>query len=135
MPHRAAWISRAGATGPRGPQGPAGKIELVVCTTVTKTITKGTGRKRHNVKVTQQKCTTKLVSGTVKFTTGSANIRATVSRAGVVYATWLALSIGAGRWQLVLNDRRTLRPGRYRLTLRSRHNGRWVIDRRSITVT
>ena len=50
-----------GSTGPPGPPGPTGNVELISCKTVTKTIN---GRRRK-----VQKCTGRLVSGTVKFTT------------------------------------------------------------------
>jgi hypothetical protein len=62
----------------------------------------------------KQKCTTQLVSGTVKFTSTAA--RATVSRRGVVYAAGTARE-GGGRTSLRLIAVRSLRPGRYTLTL------------------
>lgn len=102
----------AGPAGPAGPPGPAGragangKIELVTCTKVTNTV-KVHG---HMERVSQQDCTTKLVSGPVKFTT-SGTTSATITRAGVVYATgYLSGS------RLVLVTRRATRPGRYLLT-------------------
>jgi hypothetical protein len=62
----------------------------------------------------KQKCTTKLISGTVKFTTSSA--RATLSRHGAVYAT--GTERGAhGSMSLRLTPLRRLRPGNYELTL------------------
>ena len=67
-----------GATGSQGPEGPPGQIELVVCKAMKKTVT--THGHKHKVKV--QKCTTRLVSGTVKFTTAAGDLRATVARAG-----------------------------------------------------
>ncbi len=91
----------AGAQGPPGPagkEGPAGKVELVTCKKVGK----------------KQECTTKTVSGTVKFTTRSA--RATLSRHGVVFAAGAA-SESRGRLGLRLISLRKLRPGRYTLTL------------------
>jgi hypothetical protein len=51
-----------------GPGAP-GKIELVVCKKVSKTVVRTRHHKRKRVKVTVQRCTTKLVSGPVKFTT------------------------------------------------------------------
>jgi hypothetical protein len=101
-----------GATGATGPQGPAGQIELVVCRTVTKTTTKN-GHK-HTTKV--QKCSTRLVSGTVKFTT-TGSIQASLTRAHLIYATGRAIPTGQHRWQLMLKPKRALRPGRYTLTL------------------
>lgn len=89
-----------GRQGPAGPQGPAGQIELVTC-------------KRKNGK---QHCTTKLVSGSVSFTTGLSVARATLSRRGVVYATGTA-HLARGRISLRLLPLGSLRAGRYRLTL------------------
>ena len=124
-------IGATGATGAIGPRGPAGKIELVVCHKVTKTVT-ANGHKRR---VTVQKCTTRLVSGTVKFTIDGGDLRATVSRAGVTYATGFAIPTGTGLWQLMLNHQiHRLRPGHYTLTLRTRH-GKERIQRRQITIT
>ena len=116
----------AGPTGPAGPPGPAGrsgangKIELVTCTKTTKTI-KVHGHQQH---VSQQHCTTTLVSGPVKFTT-TANTSATITRAGVVYAT----GYRSGS-RLVLVARRATRPGRYTLT---EHRGR-LTTRQAVTI-
>ena len=89
-----------GATGTQGQAAPAGKIELVTCETV-----KG-----------KQHCTTKLVSGTLKFTTAGSSALATLSRHGVVYAKGAARST-RGRMSLRLTPLRKLQPGRYTLTL------------------
>jgi Collagen triple helix repeat (20 copies) len=92
-----------GPTGPpgaRGPAGPAGKVELVKCKRVR----------------SRQRCAAKLVSGTVTFTAASA--RATLSRHRVVYASGTASRRG-GRMNLRLIAIRSLRPGRYTLTLTS----------------
>ena len=77
-------------------------MQLVTCTT-----TKG---KKH--------CTTKLVSGTVKFTASSASAHAALSRHGVTYATGVASVVG-GHASLRLSARRALSAGRYTLTLTS----------------
>ena len=121
-----------GAPGQRGAQGPAGRIELVQCHTITKTVTSH----GHKHKVKQQRCSARLVSGTVKFTTSPTSAAAAVSRGRITYATGRAISLGAGRWQLVLTHRiHQLRPGHYTLTLRI-HRGRRTATRRStITVT
>jgi Divergent InlB B-repeat domain/Collagen triple helix repeat (20 copies) len=87
-----------GPAGPAGPEGPAGKVQIVTCKKVGK----------------KQKCTTKTVSGTVKFTTSST--RATLSRHGIVYATGTA-SNARGHMRLRLTPSRGLRPGSYMLTL------------------
>ncbi len=91
-----------GSAGPAGAQGrgPAGQVELVTCKTV-----KG-----------KQHCTTKLVSGTVKFTTTGSAAQATLSRQGVVYAAGTART-AHGSMSLRLLPVRSLRPGRYTLTL------------------
>jgi DNA-binding beta-propeller fold protein YncE len=90
----------AGPPGAQGPAGPAGKVELVTCEKV-----KG-----------KQHCTTKLVSGTVKFTTTGLAAQATLSRHGVVYAAGTA-RLGHGRMSLRLLPVRRLRSGKYTLTL------------------
>ena len=95
----------AGTQGPAGATGPAGEsgeIELVTCTKVTKKVNGKTE--------TSKRCTTKLTSSPQTFTENTA--RARVSRAGHVYATGL---LRAGR--LTLHAARTLRAGRYTLTL------------------
>lgn len=61
-----------GATGASGPRGPAGKIELVTCKPVT------TGKRKH--KKTVQKCSSKLTSAPVKFTTAGSLITAHARR-------------------------------------------------------
>jgi hypothetical protein len=89
-----------GPAGARGPAGPSGKVELVTCKKV-----KG-----------KQRCTGKLVSGTVKFTTAGLAARATLSRHGVVYAAGAA-RLAHGHTSLRLLPVRGLRPGKYTLTL------------------
>jgi VCBS repeat protein/FG-GAP repeat protein len=95
----------AGAPGSQGPAGAAGKVELVTCKTVTK-------RVKHK-KVKSQKCTGKLVSGTLKFKASAAT--AMLSRAGKVYALGSASADGR---TLELVPSRRLRTGRYTLTLK-----------------
>lgn len=102
-----------GPAGAQGPAGPAGKVQLVTCSPVTKTI-KVQGKSK---KVKLKKCTTKLVSGVVKFTATSS--RATLSRGGMVYAVGSAV-LARGGEQLALSARRALNAGRYQLTLRTR---------------
>jgi hypothetical protein len=94
----------AGAAGAQGPAGPAGKVQLVTCKKVGK----------------KQKCTTKLVSGTAKFTATGSVARASLSRAGVVYATGSARRVH-GRMRLVLRSSGYLAAGHYNLTLVSGH--------------
>jgi Collagen triple helix repeat (20 copies) len=90
----------AGPTGPAGKEGRAGKVEVVTCTKKGK----------------KQRCTTKLVSGTAKFTTPGLAARAKLSRHGVVYAAGTART-ARGRMSLRLAPLRSLRPGKYMLTL------------------
>lgn len=113
-----------GATGARGPQG---KVELVTCKRVTKT------KKDRREKV--QTCTTRVVTGTIKFTIDSDDGEAALSRAGDVYATGSAVRVGANRWRLSLTRRRALRPGRYVLAIRARHGRGWVTRRMSIAIS
>lgn len=107
-----------GPAGTPGPQGPAGQIELVSC-------------KKKNGK---QHCTTKLVSGSVSFTTGLSMERATLSRHGSVYATGTAHIARGGRIHLRLLPRRALRVGRYTLTLVSGAGSRRRIRTESFTL-
>jgi hypothetical protein len=69
--------------------------------------------KGHKVK--RNKCKSRLVSGTVKFTTTSVVRRASLSRGGVLYATGTVTKKG-----LKLHALRRVRSGRYTLTLRYR---------------
>ena len=115
-----------GVQGPAGPQGAPGKIELVTCKTVTRKV------KGHRRKV--QKCTGRLVSGTVKFTIVPGSVHATISRNGTVFATGASVPEPAGGFSMVLSGRRLLTPGRYRLTLRTQRGGRSTIRRTTITV-
>ncbi|MHB1568902.1 MAG: hypothetical protein ACYC0H_06830, partial [Solirubrobacteraceae bacterium] len=121
-PASTAAAGPTGATGPAGPPGPAGpagpagrpgadgRVELVVCTTST-VVEHQHGRTRH---VRGEHCTTKLVSGTVKFRTSPGHFAA-LMRAAVVYASGIASGRGAE-----LQVRRVLRPGTYTLTVRGR---------------
>jgi hypothetical protein len=123
-----------GQTGATGPQGPAGKVELITCHTITKTVVRKVKGKRRKVHLTQKKCTGRVVSGTVSFTIAGAAERATISRGRTVYARGASVSIGRGRSQLVLDDLRPLRRGRYTLTLTTRHGHRRLVARRTITI-
>ena len=123
-----------GPPGPAGKQGPAGKIELVTCKTVTRTVTRVIRHKRRKVKVTQQQCKTRTVSGTVTFSTGAGVVKASVSRGGTVYATGTSAALGHGHSQLVLVEVRRLRPGRYTLTLSSRAHGHTTVRHTTITI-
>ena len=111
----------SGATGPAGAPGPAGsagQVELVTC--------KKAGKK--------QKCTTKTVSGTVKFTTKGLVANATLSRHGAVYASGTASSTN-GSLSLRLTPLRKLRPGHYTLTLVSGAGKHETIRSESFTLS
>ena len=101
------------------------------CKTVTRTVT----RHGKKVKVKRQKCTTKLVSGPVKFTAANTSARATLSRRGVVYATGYAYASRRGVRRTVLLVARTLRPGRYTLTLTSGRGRHTTRTHSQITIT
>jgi hypothetical protein len=61
--------------------------------------------------------TTKLLSGTAKFTTAAAH--ATLRRDGVTYAHGPATRLTGSRWQMLLTEQRAIRPGVYTLTVRT----------------
>ena len=126
--HRISWSAP-------GARGAAGKLELITCKTVTTTVTEKIKGKRRKVRVKRQECTGKLVSGKVKFTIRGAAAHATISRKRNVYATGLSVSNANHRSQLVVTDLRPLRPGRYTLTLQSRHGRRSITGRTQITIT
>jgi hypothetical protein len=111
-----------GPAGATGPAGPAGKIELVTCKTV---------KRNHKAK---QACTTKLVSGPVKFTAAAADERAALSRDDVIYATGYARQTRAGVQTSLLAAQR-LAAGRYTLTLTRRHGQRQITTRKQVTIT
>jgi hypothetical protein len=111
-----------GQKGPQGARGPAGMIELVTCRQVTKKVN---GRTRK-----VQKCTGRLVSGTVKFTVSGNG--ATVSRNGIAYATGVSISSGHGRRELILTGLRRALRGRYVLTLRQHRHRR--VSRRRVSI-
>jgi hypothetical protein len=124
-------VGPAGATGLTGTQGPSGKIELVTCKTVTVTVKKKIKGKTKKVKKTEQKCTGKTVSGTVKFTASGTIVKATLSRGRDVYATGMA-RMGSTRTEGALQVRRKLTAGRYTLTL---FKGSKLVARRTVHET
>ncbi|HEY3865501.1 MAG TPA: hypothetical protein VGL54_05395 [Solirubrobacteraceae bacterium] len=105
-------IGPIGPVGAQGPAGAAGQVELVTCNTVQQKT------KKKAKKSSMQKCTTKLVSGTVKFTATGASANAMLSRHGAVYAAGTARSTH-GHMSLRLSPLRRLHPGHYTLTLTS----------------
>ncbi len=113
----------AGAAGPAGATGARGKdgrIQLVTCKSVTVKV--------KGKKVKRKKCTTKLVSGTVKFTTKGV-ARASLTRGKLLYATG-----AVKKGELVLTAVRRVKAGRYTLNLRFRDGGKWVITRTPLTI-
>jgi hypothetical protein len=101
-----------GSSAPAGTQTAAAKVDLVTCKTVTRTVSR-------RVKIKQQKCSHRLLSGSVGKTKGASG-RATISRGRVIYAVGTGVQLAGGRSQLVLTELRPLRPGRYTLKLRKR---------------
>jgi hypothetical protein len=95
---------------------------------VTTTKIKRVKGKRRRVKSTHQACTAKRVSGTLKFTTTGTRAKATLSRAGRVYASG-TVGISGSQTQGALRLSRRLARGRYTLTLTKGHT---VIARRSV---
>ncbi|MHB1570109.1 MAG: choice-of-anchor D domain-containing protein, partial [Solirubrobacteraceae bacterium] len=106
-----------GAQGRTGATGPAGNVQLITCKAITKVV------RHHRRRV--DVCRSRLVSGTVKFTTSEQ--RAQLSRGRIVYGTGATVSLGHGRTQVLLSDPRPLRRGRYTLILHNaRHPGQRV---------
>lgn len=116
-----------GSRGPVGPAGPAGKVELVTCKVVTQTVVRTVAGHRRPVKVSRQQCSTKLVTGSIKFTASVA--RTTVARAGRTLARGQASKLGGGRWVLRLNTRRAFTAGTYTLVLSAKSHGRMLRGR------
>jgi DNA-binding beta-propeller fold protein YncE len=134
-----------GAQGPAGPAGPAGQVELVTCKDQAAASRPTSARHRDSVapkapsaaeiefnpgrgsgsqvpssssRTASKKlhCTTKLVSGTVRFTTAGSMARVTLSRHGVAYGRGTA-HLARGGMSLRLRPLRPLPPGKYTLTL------------------
>jgi hypothetical protein len=82
----------------------------------------------------KQRCTTKLVSGTAKFTTTGLAAHATLSRHGVVYAAGTARS-SHGHMSLRLLPVHRLQPGKYMLTLVSGTGRQERISSESFTLS
>ena len=78
-----------------------------------------TGKGKH--KKTVQKCTSKLTSSPVTFTTAATAAAAVLTRGGVRYASGSAIRSG-GQTKLLLSPRRSITKGSYTLTLTRRGN-------------
>jgi hypothetical protein len=98
----------------------------VLCNTVTTVTTHNEGH--------VQKCSTKLVSGVIKFQLDSDD-QVTITRGHIVFATGVEVTLGHGRTQLMLTPRRRLVRGRYTLTLRNHRGDGRVLERTTITIT
>jgi hypothetical protein len=118
-----------GTTGAIGSQGAAGKIELVTCKTVTVIVKKKVKGKTKKVKKTEQKCTGKLVSGTVKFTATGSIVKARLSRGGEVYATG-TVRMGGAQIEGALTIHHQMTRGRDTLTLFKQNR---VLARQTVT--
>jgi hypothetical protein len=110
----------AGPKGATGPQGPAGQVQVITCKSVS---VKSRG---HSVK--RRQCTTKVMSGTVKFRAAK-SASATLSRGRVTYATGTASAKG-----LVLRAQRRVPAGRYTLTLHYRQGQHRIVKREQIRI-
>jgi hypothetical protein len=108
-----------GPAGPEGKEGPAGKVEIVTCTK----------------KGGKQTCTTKLVSGSVKFIATASAERATLSRRGRVFAAGTVRTVDGHIEFLLSNPRVELSHGRYTLTItRKTGSRRTTTTHQTITV-
>lgn len=79
-----------------------------------------------------RRCTTKLVSGTVKFTV-AVPVRASLVRGGAVYAVGGEATVSGGR-EVLLRARRRIATGRYTLTVTRRIAHRTVTTRQAVTI-
>jgi hypothetical protein len=75
-------------------------------------------------------CTSKLVRGSVKLTATSTH--ASLVRGRVIFATGRTVRTSHGPSELLLGERRPVRPGTYTLILRQRHDRRWVTHRQPL---
>jgi hypothetical protein len=106
-----------GATGATGPRGSAGKVMLVTCK-----------RAKHGKKL---KCTTKLVSGPLKFTTTKGAAKARVRLHGRTVARGTLTRQGGGL-RLTLEGSPDLRAGRYVVAWTVRVDGVRTVVRRTL---
>jgi hypothetical protein len=90
--------------------------------------------KRHNAPITRQVCQSKLTPGPVKFAAQVGSTRASLTRAGIVYATGYARVNRAGAMFRLMAARK-LRAGRYMLVLKRRNGHRLDIVRYSVRIS
>jgi hypothetical protein len=94
-----------------------------------KTVTVKKHRHGKTVRVKERKCTTKTLASGVRFTASATLATAKLTRGRITFATGMAGPRGE-----ILVLRRTLRPGRYTLTV-TRHRGHHrVVIRTSVTI-
>jgi virginiamycin B lyase len=123
----------AGTSGQAGKNGSNGVVRLVRCRTVRRTVVKQVHGKPRNVKLTRQVCTTRTVTGPARFTVAAAR-RATLTRAGVVYARGGEVRTGTHPL-LVLDGAATIDAGRYTLRITwTDRGGHRHTTRQAITV-
>jgi hypothetical protein len=105
-----------------GGRGPAGKVDVLRCQPTLK-------RRHRSAASVADVCTDKVVRGTVKFTVSGASVRAKLVRNARVFATGAEVATPHGGSEIVLNEKRALRPGVYKLILRHLHHGHWITRR------
>ncbi len=96
----------------------AGKVAVLSCKTAAR-------RSGLGFTARAPTCTARVRSGSLKLTRTGVTTRATLARGRVTYATGTRLTTAHGQLRLVLNERRSLKPGTYTLTIRQRHGRRW----------
>jgi hypothetical protein len=116
---------RTAPQGPRWPAGARGRVQLITCTTVTRTVT----RHGHRVRVNQRRCRARLISGTLCVVLDRPRVDVRLTRGRTLYATGEARHTANGGVRIVLDRVRAVPAGRYTLVLRSRH-GRMSVTRR-----
>ncbi|MBV8993995.1 MAG: choice-of-anchor D domain-containing protein [Pseudonocardiales bacterium] len=109
--------------------GPPAGIQLT-CKPITVGFT-GSARKAAP---TEEKCTGKPIRGTGTSPATGASTRATLKRGPNVYAVGARVPGAHGGFDLVLTDRRPLKPGLYTLTIRHRRGRRWIAQRLQVVL-
>ena len=120
-----------GATGPRGPRGaagPRGRVQLTICRTVTRSVT----RHGHRVRIHRRRCSVRIISGTLRIVLDRPQVSVRLTRGRVVYATGDAHRTADGEVRMMLNRLRPVAPGHYTLVLRSQHGRVRAIRRLAI---
>ena len=113
-----------------GRPGLAGKVELLTCkSTGDRALQRGRGAAPVG-----EACREKVIRGTVKFTVAGASTRAKLVRGAKIFATGAEVATPQGGSELVLTERRRVKPGTYGLILRHRHDHRWITHRLRIAL-